>query len=353
MQQTANQVTAQGENLMGKIGEKLPEGDKTEILQTALDKASREATQEKNADYNKVNKIADESGMVVGRSNLQTKAQQILEDIDQSPELKRELPPDLLSDLQQYARNSEGNSLKLSNIFKGKLNDKTNDYYVNGKTYEAGIHRDLKNALGQDIEGAIKDSNNPELKTAYDEAQKNYGLKFKPFEDPDIVKFTRKGGDPDILLSHFLKGGINDRGTLLSKLTSKLPEDLKELPLHMYLSKAIDETGRLNPLKFRTLYKNLGEKQREALVSDPVMRRQIDKYVRTVGLNTDSFTTMFNPKTGQRHLDSAIGSLEGILAYTNPIKAGLAIGGGNVATRLLTSEKLREALVNKMLNQKK
>lgn len=353
MQQTANQITGKGQDLMTKIGENLPEGDKTQILQTALKKASREASQEKNANYQAVNKIADESGLVVGRGKFQTKAQEILDDIEQSPELKREFPQDLLSDLNSYAKNESGNSLKLSNIFKGKLNDKANDLYISGKKYESGLIKDLRDSLGEDIESSIKESKDTGLKSAYEKAQKEYGSKFAPFEDPDIVKFTRQGGDADLMLSHFLKGGSNDRGNLLQKLTTKLPEGLQELPLHMYLSKAIDESGKLNAPKFRTLYKNLGEKQRDALVPDTAMRAQIEKYVRSVGLNSDTFNTMFNPKTGQRNLDSAIGALEGMMAYTHPVKAAAGIALGRGATKLLTSEKLREGLVKAMLKQKK
>lgn len=353
MQQTANQITSKGQDLMSDIGKNLPEGDKTQILQEALKKASREATQEKNANYSQVNKLADESGLVVGRQKFQSKAQEILDDISQSPELEREFPADLKSDLEAYAKGTAGNSLKLSNIFKGKLNDKANELYIAGKTHESGLLQGLKNALGEDIETSIKESKNDKLKSAYQTAQQEYGTKFAPFEDPDIVKFTRQGGDADLMLSHFLKGGSNDRGNLLQKLTTKLPEGLQELPLHMYLSKAIDESGKINPPKFRTLYKNLGEKQREALVPDAAMRKQIDKYVRSVGLNSDTFNTMFNPKTGQRNLDSAIGAIEGMMAYTHPVKAAAGIALGRGATKLLTSEKMREGLVKAMLKAKK
>lgn len=353
MQQTANQITGQGEQLMSDIGKKLPEGDKTQILQDALKRASQDASQDKTANYKAVNKIADESGLVVGRGKFQSKAQEILDDMAESPELAREFPADLKADLEAYAAGSKGNSLKLSNIFKGKINAKANEFYIGGKTHEYGLMKDLKNALGEDIESSIKDSGNDKLKSAYDTAQKEYGTKYAPFEDPDIVKFTRQGGDADLMLSHFLKGGSNDRGNLLQKLTTKLPADLRELPLHMYLSKAIDESGKINPPKFRTLYKNLGEKQRDALIQDADMRKALDKYSRTVGLNSDTFNTMFNPKTGQRNLDSAIGAIEGMMAYSHPVKAAAGIAIGRGATKLLTSEKMREGLVKAMLKAKK
>lgn len=358
MQKTAQQFTEKGEGLMSKIGENLPEGDKTQILQTAIKKAAREAKQEKEANYRRVNQIADEGGLVVGRENFQAKAQEILDDLAQSPELERKFPSDLKADLQSYAKNSQGNSLKLSNIFKGKLNDEANELYIAGKTHESGLLQGLKNALGEDIETSIKGSKNDALRAAYETAQKEYGSKFAPFEDPDITKFTREGGDADLMLSHFLRTGVNDRGGLIGRLTTKLPKDLQNLPLHMYLSRAIED-GQLNPTKFETLYGKLGEKQRAALIPDKAMRKQIENYTRGVGMNKEAFQTMFNPKTGQRNLDSLVGTMEALAGYNlaglKGAAVALPVGGvvGKVANKALTSEKMREGLVKAMLKQKK
>ena len=192
----------------------------------------------------------------------------------------------------------------------------------------------------------------------YKNAQANYGSKYAPFEHPDITKFTREGGDPDLILSHFIKGGANDRGELLGRLTGKLEKDLKVLPLHMYLSKAIED-GQLNPVKLHTLYDKLGKKQRDALIPDKVMRDQIENYTRGVGMNKESFQTMFNPKTGQRNLDSLIGTMEALAGYSAGGLKGAAIalpvGGiaGRIAGKALTSEKVRTGLVKAMLKQKK
>lgn len=364
MQGTANQLIEQGQGHLAKLGEGLPEGDLGSHLQDALKKASIQARSEKNANFQKVNDIADEAGITVPRDNFQTKAQSILDEIDQSPELKRELSPDVMSDLQSYAKGEKGNTLRLSNIFKGKLNDKANDAYTTGKNYEYGLYKDLHSALNSDIESTIKSTKNPELKSAYDTAMAEYGTKFKPFEDPDITKFTRQGGDPDVMLSHFLRGGANDRSTLLQKVTSKLPESDRNLPAYMHLSKALEE-GQLNPMKFRTLYKNLGEKQKESLIPDADMRKVLDKYTKAVGMNTEAFKTMFNPSTGQRVSDliPAIGAMGGF-------KTGMAMGGlpggliggtagailpgiaGKGAVNLLTNPAVRESLVKAIMKRK-
>jgi len=364
MQGTANQLVQQGEGHLSKLGENLPAGDLGSHLQTALKKASIEANKEKNANFQRVNDIADKEGVVVPRSSFQGKAQSILDEIEQSPELKRELSPDVLSDLQAYAKGEKGNTLRLSNIFKGKLNDKANEAYTNNNNYEYGLYKELRDSLGSDIETTIKSTKNPELKNAYDTAMTEYGSKYKPFEDPDITKFTRQGGDPDVILSHFLRGGANDRGTLLAKVTDKLPESVRNLPAYMHLSKALEE-GQLNPLKLRTLYKNLGQKQKETHIPDAAMRKSLDKYTKAVGMNTEAFQTMFNPHTGQRVSDliPAMGAVGGF-------KAGGAIGGlpgallggvagmvlpgmvGKTGVNLLTNPAVRDSLVKAIIKAK-
>lgn len=359
MQKTANQLTQKGEDLIGKIGEGLPEGDQTKALQGALKDSSKQATRDKNADYSEPNTIADEMGMVVGRKNLQAKAQETLDNLNKSPELMRGFPKDLLDDIQSYADNEKGNSLKLSNIFRGTLGEKANSLYEAGNTHQSGIVSSLKDALGDDIKSAIKESGNPKLQESYDKAQSNYQTKYSTFEHPDIVKFTRKGGDADLMLSHFIRGGSNDRAELLERLMQKLPENLKTLPLNMYLSKAIDENGKLNPPKLSTLYGALGEKQRAALVPDATMRKQLNNYTRAVNMNQGTFKTMFNPHTGQRNLDTLVGGAEiaigHMLAGGPGMAAALPAGAllGQVTGKALTHEGLRNSLVNKMIKQKK
>jgi hypothetical protein len=361
MQGTAGQLIEQGRGHLAKLEENLPIGDKTQILQDAIKKASIEASKENKNNYMAVNKIADKEGLVVPRDKFRAKAQEILDDINQSPELKRNMDQGLLADIESYVKNKQGNSLRLSNIFKGKLNDIANEYYINGNKHEYNLMRDLKNALGEDIEGSIKSSTNPDLKSAYDKAQKEYGLNYKQFEDPDIVKFTREGGDADIMLSHFLRTGQNDRANMLAKVTHKLEPEVKNLPAYMYLSKAIEE-GQLNPLKMRTLYKNLGEKQRNLLISDPEMRKALNNYTKAVGMNTEAFNTMFNPKTGQRISDliPTVGAMGGYSMMGGGVPgliggaAGIAIPGlvGKAGVKYLTNPKVREKLVHKIIKEK-
>lgn len=398
MQNTANVITQKGNNILENIRGNTQPGNYGGQLQEALKKAANDARKEKNSNYKKVNDIADKEDITVGRNNFQQAAADALKNINQSSELKAELPNEIPSSLKRYISNlspeetpspsliqgnenyskmknglivpsdfkdllnqsiePEGNSFKLSNIFKGKLNDKANEYYQNGQMYEYGIMKSLKNGLDSDIKESIDNSKSQEFKDAYNTSQKNYAEKFAPFEDPEIVKFTRQGGDPDLLLPYFLRGGKNDRATLLTKLTSKLSENTKHVPLYSYLSKSIDESGNVNPIKLNSLYQNLGKNQKNVLITDNSIKNQLDNYSNLVNKNKESFNLMFNPKTGARNTDvliklaqaaggTAAGGFPGFLA--SMIVPGIASRGIN---SLLTAPSLREKLINSMIKNK-
>jgi len=358
MQKTAGQITNKGEGLLEKVRGKLNPGDFGIEIQQALKKASQEARNEKNLAYEKLNKQADKAGLSVGRENFQSTANNVIQEIKQSPELMAEFTPSLLKDLERYANNPEGNTLKLTNIFRGKLGDKANELYQEGKMHEYGIVNSLKESLSKDIESAFEKNPNKLLKSAYAKNQKDYMEKFAPFEDKDIVKFTRQGGDPDLILPHFLRGGKNDRASILTKLTSKLQDKNTNIPSivsYAHLSKAVDKEGRIDPMKLAGLYRNLGEKQKKALFPDKEMRNEFEKFSHLVGMNKESFDLMRNPKTGSRNSDllvkmaqvlggSMTGSFPGFLASL----LGTTLTG-KIGTKLLSNEKVRENLIEKML----
>lgn len=356
-QRVASDIKSQGKNIFSQLGvDKLGPNSGSQ-LKDALKSASSDARVEKQKNYNVVNKMADDAGLVVGRENFSNKAKEILDEIDQSPELKRKFPSGLLADIQSYADNKEGNTLKLSNIFRSTLGDDANDLYTKGQTYQYGLVKSLQDALSGDIDSSIEKFGTPEIKSKYAEAQKNYQEKFAPFEDPDIVKFTRRGGDPDLILSHFIKTGQNDRATLLQKLISKMSPTSKTLPLQMYLAKSLDN-GEVNPLTFKTLYDKLGDNQKKVLINDDKTRDMLENYSDLIKKNTSPLTIMANPKTGQQGLDAQNATLLALLGHMASGNigalglAGGAIAGGKLGTKALTSEAVRKALVKKMINNK-
>jgi hypothetical protein len=359
MQETAKQISNKANDLFQQTQANINPGDYGFKLKEVLKKAANQARKEKKSGFDELNNIADREGVVIGRENFRQQANDILKDIEQSPELKAEFSEGLLSSIKNYASNKEGNNLKLTNIFRGKLGDKANEFYQEGKTYEHGLLKSLKDSLSKDIEEGIESSSSNDLKSLYDKNQKNYQENFAPFEDPDIVKFTRKGGDPDLLLSHFLRGGKNDRAVLLSKLTNALSEEDKNLPLAAYLQRSVNDAGEVDPIKLSSLHKNLGKNQKKALFKDDNLRQSFDDFSTLVAKNKEPFNLMFNPKTGARNTDllfkiaqmlggTAAGGLPGLAATL----AGSALAGRG-ANKLLTSPNFREKLVQSMIRDGK
>lgn len=361
MQKTATQIQGKAND----IAESLNLGKSSNFdLQQGLKEAANEAKNEKNAKFNQVNEEADKLGVKVGRENFSKIAERELSEIKASPELQEELPKDFIASLERYASNKEGNTLKRTDIFRGILGDKANEYFRAGKDKLAGVMSSLKEGLVADREAAIADSGHPTLKNMNDEAHKFYKENYAPFKNPDIQKFTRQGGDADLLLPHFLRKGQNDRSVLLSRLTERLKSGSnQDLPAQLYLSKAIED-GKVNPKKLATLYDSLGENQREVLIPDQSLRKKLENYSKLVHLNSEPLDLMRNPKTGFRGVQSTVHTLLGLGGYAagGPLGIGGPLGAaaGLVAPGLamrpvvkaLTSPKIRESLVKSMIENK-
>jgi len=370
MQETAVQVKDKGKELLARIlGENEPENVK-KTLNESLKKSYREAKEQKRDLYKKTEDIADQMGLTVGRSNLSSTSSNILQEIEKSPELKRQLPSSIMEDLQFYKNPENFNNLRRSNILKGNLGTEARKLLKSGDEYHSGIYSQLRDALGRDIEESIQSKGSPELKSEYDAAQKFYREKIVPFEDKDVVKFVRKGADPDLIISSFIKKGSNDRSNLLDKLAHKLPQSQKGLLPYGFLSSSL-ENGEFNPLKFSSLYKGLGENQRKSLIPDEKLRKDVEDYVKLVKMNTEPLTLMNNVKTGQRNLNflpilisHSLGGIGGGLTGYNQggapgalagtflgALAGLTLPGlvGKQASKYLTSPSVREKIVKKMI----
>lgn len=431
MQRAGAQVTARGEQLLDKLGSPEGVNFGVE-LQDALKKAYEQATAEKNNRYEAVNTAAEEAGITTNRNNLISTAKSFQKKINSDPALKQfqqgelkslidalagqgeidfnkipaprtanitmgkeslrynpltgntEVMPPAMTATSKPFKNVKGIyvdpatgayksnagdsfSLKNTDFVRANLGDKAYQAYLNHDP-EAKIYTALTKAAEKDINEAIDASDSPHVKKLRDEAMDYYRKEFAPFEDKDIVRFTRKGGDPDLLVQSFLRNSrTSDRSNLTTKLMEKLPQDKKSLVPLAYYSRALEDNA-LNPLKLKTLHKNLGKNQKDALFADKSLKKEFDDYIKLVDKNTEPLTQMFNPKTGVRNSDalafklgsalSGLGSLTGLGfggapgAIVGALVGNLAPGVvGRQVTKRLTSPAYREKLVNKMINQ--
>jgi hypothetical protein len=237
-------------------------------------------------------------------------------------------------------------SLKNTDILRGKIGEHAHEANIKGEKPKAAIYARLKKALEQDVEQAIEKSPHPELKNAHKEAMDYYKNEYAPYKDKNIQKFVKQGGDPDLILSHFLKMGSNDRVHLLRQLSQSTKEKSNLLG-NAYLSPAYED-GKINPLKLSSLYHKLGKRQRVELFGKET-NEKLKNYSDLVRKNKEGFNLMFNPKTGAR-----LGHIGSLLTAGTHLPAALGLSGlGNIANRLLTSESFREKLVKAIIEDKK
>jgi hypothetical protein len=367
MQNTAATIQGKGQSLLSKmLGTNTPE-DVGFTLQEALKQGAKDVQATKRGKFAHLNSLTEKEGLKVGDDNLAAKASERLDEIKADPKLEREIPPSVLSDLEYYANPGEGSSVKSSDILRSVLGDKSYDNFIKGNKYISGIYGDLREAKKADIEDALNSTSNEEIKKARDDAMGYYKQMVVPFEDNDVTKFTKEGGDPDVLLSSFLKrSSVNDRSRLLNKLMSKLPDDKKNLVPYAYYSRAVSDEHGLDPTKMKTLHRALGNQQKGALFKDKDLQQAMNSYTNLVSKNEEPLRLFFNPKTGVRSSSFAPIASAGAGASMGFKFAGApgaalgailgAIGPGAVSrpfVNKLTSEKFRNSMVNEMLNPRK
>ncbi len=365
MQRTARGIQGKGQDVVEGMMGKTEPSDVSQRLQSALVSAAKEARNNKNALYGKYNKQAEKLGITTDRSNMRKTASSLLDEINSDPDLAKFTNNEDISLLKGIAKegSKKEHSLKSTEILKGKIGNLAYEAWRAGEQPKVSLYKDLRDALEKDIDKPIESSKDPELKKLRQEAKDFYRKEFAPFESNDIVKFTREGGDPDLLLGHFLKtqGGVgNDRAHLLKRLISATEGQQKgkeNLIAGAYFSRALNDEGMIDPIKLRSLYYKLGKNQRKVLLGNGELHNDVKRIAELTNKNNEAYHLLFNPKTGARlsqlfqiGATSAVGGgLSGFLG-TN-----LALGAaGKLATKALTSEKVRESLVKKMIaNQNK
>jgi uncharacterized protein YdbL (DUF1318 family) len=388
MGRVGEQLKGKTEDVLGKLNKDESTTNYGEKILKGLQESAEEVRKIKNEKFRKVNELAEKNKVGTNRSNLRITSKELLKEIKSDPDLAKftnkediNLIKDLAPTVKRFQvaketkipKDAVGRPLKVrekvgrenkekvyslesTDILRGKIGEKLQEAFEKGEHPKQKLYSKLKNALEKDVKQGIEESGNPELKQAHKEAMQYYKYDYAPYKQKDIAKFLREGGDPDTILSHFLKGGQNDRSVHLSKLQDKLPEDSKTLLASAYFSKAMNKKNKVDPLKFRTLYDNLGENQKNVLLGKGQLRKEIHNLSDLAGKNTEAFNLMFNPSTGQRGLDYA--KMAQLITAISGGVPGIALAGGlsgaaRGANKLLTSEKYREKLVKSMIENKR
>lgn len=403
MQGVAHKIKERGTQLIDKLRGDTPHEELSLLVGKALQRVGREQKNIKNQLYGDVNQLADEEGFKPDMTPLATALNNNKEAIDSmklltlNPSLNKmyryltssqkamggQMNPSVEKSVQeleeagvnekylQDIKSKSGTpereiSLKEANIHKGDLRRLAAQYKSSNDPSHQQVGRiydELADAASKSIKDSLEKDGSEGLKNKYIEAESNYSKNYSPFLDSDVFPYlSHNHMDPDLLISHFIKGGINDRHTLLSKLMDLLPKNAQNAVGGAYLSRAMNEYGELNPLKLRNLLKSttLGKKQFEALFPDAGLRKELLNHARLTDLNKEALTIMENPNTGQRNnnpltllasLAAAGGATMGHIGAAAVPAA--AIAGGNITNRLLTSPLVRKGVVNGLIRGRK
>lgn len=360
MQETGKEITRRGHDILNDFTKGKQVEDVGEALHNSLIKSFGETNKLKNQKFGKVNELAGKLDVNTPRFNLRAEAEKMLRDAKNDPDLARFMKAEDLNLLNELANPKsiqvdgvtipKNFDLKSTDILRGKIGDAAYEAYVAGDKGKMNQFLNLRNALEKDVKQAISQSKSEKLKQLHKDAMDYYKNDYAPFEDNDIQYFLKGKGDSDVLVDKFFKTSkTGDRANLLKKLTDKLSKEDKDLLLYQHFAKAIGDKG-LNPTEFAKQFEKIGKRQRELLFDKDTLNK-LENYQRLARKNSEALNVMFNPPTGQRGLELMSAILAGQAGLLP--EAAMAALASRGAGKLLGSEKVRERLVKKMLEENK
>lgn len=360
MQKTAETIKNRGTDILNQLSGGADTSNVGQTLKAALNEAKDETLAQKTAKFKLVNNEAEKAGVKTNLKNYKDVAQEELDKINASPQLSLHADPAVVKTLKGIVEQKPGEeTLENADFLRAKMGSKASEAFSKQDDDLSSIYTRLKKATQKDIDNAIDTSGNDKLKDLRDDAHNFYKKEWVPYKDPAIKKFTREGGDSDLLMQSFIKNSkMSDRANLLDKLTSKLQPQDRDLLAHSYFSNAISGDGQFDPLKFKTLYKQLGDRTKSTLFdNNQEMIKNLDDFTSLIGKNTKGLNLMLNPMTGAQNTAQ--------IPYKSYI-AGSALGGplgglgsvagtmaaGRIGSTALGSEGLREGLIKQIIKAK-
>lgn len=342
------------------------EGDSNYALKQALTDAFNKNRQIKNDAYTQRDAVANNERFTPDISNFHKLASELKDGIQGSafysidPVFKN-----LFNKVSGYEEGSKGVSQTKpgSNVVTPTITESTMLARTLGENGDkllkstsardkaaGGLYKQLSSTLRDDINNSINNNGSEELKSAHQEANKNYKENYVPFLDKDIHE-TLNDKDPESLVAEIVRPSKKyDKFQRIQKINNLLDPEQSKLLGHEYLKGATDEFGQVNPKDLAARIKSLGDRQFKALYPDPETQQSLKNFARLRDLNEKSLSMMSNPQTGARNVKLLLAALAAKASV--PGAAG-AYGGSALFNKAMTSPMIREALVNRMLNKQK
>ena len=261
-----------------------------------------------SANYRKVDDIAKESGAMIGdRSATQQVANERLEQLKQQQAVNpnRKIDSQLFDDLTDA---SLGNPMpfSLAGPEKSRYRDLMKSAFNSGDTYKGAIYSDLLKAHSKDVVNNLASADNPELKEAFENANKFHAEKIAPIKnDKDLYRYAQGEGDADLLAQSFVKGGQYDRPDKAKAIYSMLDPHEQNQLTHEILTRSqrlgFEGEPEIREDKALNHFNNIGDETKEIMFQNaPEQKNKLSALSHTRKLFDTNLNQMSNPKTGEQ-----------------------------------------------------
>lgn len=368
----SDKVGERGEALLQQAESRdaeLSRTDPNQYIKDLIGKAKQESQKRKNELYEQRDKVAEDEGFYPDLRNFRSLAKEKNMDINDSAIMKEVKGfGDLLNKTGGYAETGIRNpTLKEARTVRSDIYTKGKDLLKSSESSQRSLgkeYMDLYNALSSDLKDSVENKGSEKLKSISSQADQNFKEDFARFLDKDVQKQVDEGAKADAIAHAIIQPGKKrDLYSRIEKIQDLLPEKHKSAIGSAYLQGAIDQEGKLNVNDLYSRINSLGKRQFKALFPDEKLQSAITDFKRLKEMSNESINRLANPQTGQRAVST-------ITALSQALTAGMGIGAGhtvygllmasmpsvmsNLATKVMTSPKVRESMVNAIMkNQSK
>jgi len=369
----------------GQIGEELYSPNVPENMtleQAAHRKLYEGAERAKSQDsmlYQTASKIAKKNDVYSSLNNEMAIAQKYLGQRYEDPFLDAALNGPVGKVLESLSEQNPGRMRTFDEAHKVRSNylKQARDINPFENPRGAKIMSELARAAEDEMGEAAELSGIPALMDAYEAAKDSFKLNTVPLrENRNLAKATATlppvtgqkvrldEAVSEAIPGMFIKTGRkNDAVGVMKQLTHYLDSEGLDLYRNVHFKNAFTPQGDIDPKELLTAWKTLGPKQRAELFKNkPNLMESLSDFERLQYINPKAFQQMLNPPTGYslglRATFGGIASAGAVAGASLLGPAGALLGGvaaiplaavgARAATKALTNEQLRSAIVKAM-----
>jgi len=345
IQQMGSMLGKQANQLFEKLTNKMDKSEVSNFLENSVVNHVDTLEEENRHLYSMVSEIADNNNLdlKVSKKNLLRNAGLEKNDIERMKRAvginKRGEASGMLEDI--LGADKKPLSFRDAIFAKSDLNDLAFKAKHDNDRKMRGLYSKLASSLEKDIQEGLDKADAagiPELRQAYEDANKFYKENIVPIKDRKIAGIVNGVTDSNTITDTFLPNKGIGRINLLSKFLKNAPDSKKAL-LTDKLSSSVEQNALgesyINPGKLNVILKNIGNYRMNMLVDNPEMLKEIKRFQNNMTNGYESLLAMLNPKTGYANVANQ-NIFESTNAMNDLLKDAMSGNKSNVAAKLLS-----------------